>query len=83
MIFPKGSVPVPLAARVYGKDPSWVRAGLISGWLNIGYATRDGERVTDISQMNSRYGRISYYISPKRFYEDTGYLWRGKTNGKE
>ena len=25
--FPQGSVPVAVAARVYGKDASWVRAG--------------------------------------------------------
>ena len=38
-----GSVPVAVAARVYGKDASWVRAGLIAGWLSIGYATRRGK----------------------------------------
>lgn len=30
-IFETGSVPVRVAARVYGKDASWVRAGIISG----------------------------------------------------
>ena len=39
--FPTGSVPVSVAARVYGKDASWVRAGIISGWLPIGKATRN------------------------------------------
>lgn len=29
--FPKGSVPVRIAAEVYGRDPSWVRAGIIAG----------------------------------------------------
>lgn len=29
--FPQGSVPVSVAAKVFGKDPSWVRAGIISG----------------------------------------------------
>lgn len=60
-----GSVPVRVAARVYGRDPAWVRAGIIAGWLPIGEATRNGKRVTDIQQMNSKLGRISYYISPK------------------
>ena len=45
-IFETGSVPVRVAARGYGKDASWVRAGIICGWLPIGTATRDGERVT-------------------------------------
>ena len=43
MIFPMGSVPVSVAAKVYGKDACWVRAGIISGWLPIGKATRNGK----------------------------------------
>lgn len=73
-----GSVPVAVAARVYGKDASWVRAGIIAGWLPIGKATRNGELITSIEQMNSRYGRINFYISPKRLYEETGYVWKGE-----
>lgn len=73
-IFETGSVPVRVAARVYGKDASWVRAGIICGWLPIGTATRDGERVTDLKQMDSRYGRINYYISPNKLYEETGFI---------
>lgn len=72
------SVPIIIAAKVYGKDPSWIRAGLISGWLPIGYATRNGVQVTSIDQMNSKYGRINYYISPQKLYNDTGYIWEGK-----
>lgn len=53
--FPQGSVPVAVAARVYGKDASWVRAGIISGWLPIGKATRSGKLVTTIEEMDSRY----------------------------
>ena len=66
--FPQGSVPVAVAARVYGKDASWVRAGIVSGWLPIGKATRSGKLVTTIEEMDSRYGRINFYISPKRLY---------------
>lgn len=65
-------VPVSVA----GKDPCWVRAGLIAGWLPIGRATRHGKQVTNVSEMNSRLGRINYYISPKLLYEDTGFEWR-------
>ena len=54
------------------------RAGIIAGWLPIGEATRNGVRITDIKQMDSKYGRISYYISPKLLYEHTGYMWDGK-----
>lgn len=76
VIFSKGSVPVSVAAKVYGKDPSWVRAGIVCGWLPIGTATRRGKRITELSQINSRRGRINYYISPKLLYEDTGFIWR-------
>jgi len=73
-----GSVPVAVAAKVYGRDASWVRAGIISGWLPIGVATRDGKIVTNIDEMNGRKGRISYYISPKKLFEDTGFEWKGE-----
>lgn len=46
--FATGSVPVMVAARIYGKDASWVRAGIISGWLPIGKATRNGQLVTNL-----------------------------------
>ncbi len=78
IILSSGSVPVNIAAKVYGKDPSWVRAGIIKGWLPIGYATRNGEKITDISEIDSRKGRINYYISPKALYEDTGYVYKGE-----
>lgn len=39
-----GAVPVRVAAKVYGRDPAWVRAGIIAGWLPIGEATRNGRR---------------------------------------
>lgn len=74
--FPEGSVPIAIAAQVYGKDATWVRAGIIAGWLPIGRATRNGEIITDISQMDSRYGKINYYISPKKLWEDTGHIWK-------
>lgn len=77
MEFAKGSVPVSVAAKVYGKDAAWVRAGVVAGWLPIGTATRNGERITKLEDINSRYGRINFYISPKKLYDETGYIWRG------
>ena len=76
--FVTGSVPVSVAAKVYGKDASWVRAGIISGWLPIGKATRNGQLITNIDDMDSKQGRINFYISPKKLYEETGYIWRGE-----
>ena len=76
--FELGSVPVCVAARVYGKEASWIRAGIIEGWLPIGYATRKGVIVTDLEEVDCRKGRINFYISPKKLYEETGYLWKGE-----
>ena len=73
-----GSVPVRIAAKVYGKDACWVRAGIIAGYLPIGYATRKGKLVTNVNEMDSRLGRINYYISPSKLYKDTGYMWGGE-----
>lgn len=76
MIFNENkSVPVKVVAKVYKKDPYWVRAGLIVGWLPIGFATRNGERVTSIKELGAKKGRINYYISPKLLYEQTGFVY--------
>lgn len=81
MEFGIGSVPVVKVAEIYGKDANWVRAGIIEGWLPIGTATRNGKEITSIKDMDSKYGRINYYISPKKLYEETGYVWKGVKHG--
>ena len=78
VIFGAGSVPIRIAAKVYGKDPSWIRIGIITGLLPIGIAVRNGKQVTDPNEIGK--GRITYYISPKKLYEETGYVWKGKEN---
>ena len=77
--FSPGSVPIAVVAKVYGKDPNWVRKGIIEGWLPIGVATRDGKEITDFKEQNSKH-RIAYYVSPKLLYEHTGYVWRKNQN---
>lgn len=76
--FTAGSVPVAVAAKVYSKDATWVRTGIIKGWLPIGRATRDGKIVTELDDLRMSHGRINFYISPKKLYEDTGYVWKGE-----
>lgn len=73
-----GSVPIKVAVKVYQKDASWVRSGIIAGWLPIGIATRDGKQITSVEDMDSRKGKINYYISPLKLYEHTGYVWKGE-----
>ncbi len=75
MEFKIGSVPVSVAAKVFGKDASWVRAGIIEGWLPIGKATRNGHLVTSLDDMKTEWGKINYYISPKKLYEETGFVY--------
>lgn len=72
-----GSVPVKVAAKVYGKKEYWVRAGIICGWLPIGQATKNGKVVTSLDEIKSR-ERINYYISPRRLFEETGFEWKGE-----
>lgn len=81
MKFPTGSVPVKVAARVYGKDPAWIRAGIVAGWLPIGTAIKNGCPVTIEEYRKARCGRCNFYISPKMLYEHTGYLWDGGQDG--
>lgn len=76
--FAMGSVPVSIAAKVFGKDCCWIRAGIISGYCPIGVATRNGREIHDVQDMDSHKGRITYYISPKKLYEETGYVWKGE-----
>lgn len=63
--FSEKKLPVKVAAKVYGKSETWVRMGILEGWLPIGHA----------SQSESR---INVYISPKKLWEDTGFIWKGK-----
>ena len=81
MKFPQGSVPVSVAAKVYGKDPAWIRMGIIAGWLPIGRATKDGKIITVDEYKLPGCGRVNFYISPKRLWLDTGYLWKGTRDG--
>lgn len=76
--FKEGSVPISIVAKVYGKDPTWVRAGIIAGWLPIGVATRNGKQIVEVEDISSKKGRINFYVSPKKLYEETGYLYGGE-----
>lgn len=66
-LFIRGSVPVAVAARIYGKDASWVRTGIIAGWLPIGRATRNGELVTKVNEIDSKNGRINFIFLRKNY----------------
>ena len=58
----KGGVPVELAAKVMGKEVDYIKQGIREEWLPIGVYIANMEE--------------AYYISPKLFWEFTGYRFR-------
>ena len=72
MEFCGGGVPVVVAARIFGKDPQWVRIQMQRKLIDIGVCTK--------SETGHRY---NYYISPKKLYDLTGYRWRGEYDGSD
>lgn len=60
------NVPVQVAARVMKKDQQFIRQGIILGILKFGVAfKKEGSTHYD------------YYISPRKFWEETGYVYDG------
>ena len=54
--------------------------GIVYGWLPIGTATRNNKVVKSLTGE-----KTSFFISPRKLYEETGYVWKGKAalSGKE
>lgn len=65
--FDRANIPVAVAAQALKMDCQTVRLLLQSGAVNWGIAYRRTPK--------SR--QYSYLISAKRFYEETGYLYKG------
>ncbi len=60
------NVPVTEAAKIMGKDQQFIRQGMVAGILPIGTVfKKEGSNQYD------------YYISPKMFWEYTGYVYKG------
>lgn len=73
--FSEGNVPVRVAAKVLGMKPDTVRNRMEDGTLDLGV----------IYKSRKKRGKRPYrntYISPKKLYELTGYIWRGEMNEK-
>ena len=66
--FSDEKIPTKVVAKIYGKSESWVRNGIIDGWLPIGHGTKSDNRK-------------NIYVSPKKLWEDTGYIWKGSQGG--
>ena len=65
------NIPVKVAAEIMKKDQQFIRQGMIQGILPIGTVYK--------KEGKSQY---DYYISPKLFWEYTGYVYRGTENGE-
>jgi len=63
--FAESPVPIAIAARVLGMVPDTVRNLMEQGSLDIGI----------LIMPRKKKGNRRAYISPKKFYELTGYIW--------
>lgn len=70
ILTPGENVPVSVAARVMKKDRQFIRQGIILGFLKFGVAFK--------KEGSSQY---DYYISPMKFWEETGYVYN-ETSGR-
>ena len=60
------NIPVTVAAKIMKKDQQFIRWGMVQGILPIGTAMKkEGSNHYD------------YYISPRLFWEFTGYVYKG------
>ena len=63
--FDGANVPVAVAAKVMKKDKQFIRQGIVQGLLKFGVAfKKEGSTEYD------------YYISPMKFWQETGYVYR-------
>lgn len=61
------------ASQLIGLPATSIRAGIVYGWLPIGTAIQNNKPAKSLSG-----GRITYIISPRKVYEVTGHVWKGK-----
>lgn len=65
-------VTIKYVATLLNKDPAWIRAGIIEGWLPIGIATRKGKKIDSLDDISSKKGRINYTIFPEQLQKLCG-----------
>lgn len=71
--FSSDPISVDDAAKLIGIKPAQVRAGIQYGWLPIGIATNNGKIINGKSNL-----RLNFTIFPRRIWEVTGHIWKGK-----
>ena len=70
--FSGANIPVNVAAGIMKKDSQFIRQGMIQEVLPIGSVFK--------KEGSSQY---DYYISPRRFWEFTGYVYKEESDEKE
>lgn len=60
-------------SKLIGLPATAIRAGIVYGWLPIGIAIHNNKPAKSLSE-----GRITYIISPRKVWEVTGHVWKGK-----
>ena len=71
------NVPVAEAAKLMGKDQSFIRQGIIRGMLPIGVAFK--KIIVDPKWNEEKESsQYDFYISPKRLWEYTGIIYKYK-----
>lgn len=71
--FSSESMSVADASQLIGLPITAIRAGIVYGWLPIGVAVQNNKPAKSLSG-----GRITYIIIPRKVYEVTGHVWKGK-----
>lgn len=61
------------ASQLIGLPITAIRAGIVYGWLPIGVAIQNNKPAKSLSG-----SRITYIIYPRKVYEVTGHIWKGK-----
>lgn len=69
--FRKGNVPIKVVSEVMGMKPDTIRNKMEDGTLDLGFIYRARKKRGKRSYRNT-------YISPKKLYELTGYIWKGE-----
>lgn len=71
--FSSESISVSDASKLIGLPVTSIRAEIVYGWLPIGTAIQNNKPAKSLSG-----GRITYIISPRKVYEVTGHVWKGR-----
>ena len=74
--FHPGSVPVMVASKVFGMDREVLMNSMDSGELDLGFVHKTPRK-------RGKRPYRKFYISPKKLYELSGFMWRGEKTVEE